>query len=686
MDGEDNLLALKPGAILRGGDYEIKRLLGAGGFGITYLAWHKHLAMHRAIKEHMPSDYAVREGALVVPKSQGAEKDYRQGLGRFLEEARTLSKFRHAHIVHVHDVFEENNTAYMVMDYEQGKTLGSLLESRGKLPEAELRAILSLLLDGLAELHNGNMLHRDLAPDNILIRDDGNPVLLDFGAAREAGGGQSKSVTAIIKPSYTPPEQYMRSGSGVRQGPFTDIYALSTTLYHAMTGHPPPDGLTRFFDVKMGKADPLPPVASGQYSQNLVRAVMAGLEINAEDRPPTIKEWRGILEADAAVDIPNNERAAVKQRTETGIAHESELRELLRGKGVSEDSVNSYVSYLHSVSHGLGEHITPELVAARTNDEILEEVRGNPTRTGGLPSEKSLNNWRSALKRYREMCEARSVASEQATIAAASRRRETTAKGAHTPGQGGGVWKWRGAFVFVMAAIIIGWLSHTSGLSEQAYQAARKADTIENWVAFLEGEHGSGTRADEARQRAAVLANRVNEKGETPLLVASEKGDYSTVTLLIAAGASVNVGARGKRYAGYTPLHWAADRGHTELISVLVVARASLNLKSEQKEHTPLHLAAWNGHADAVSILIKSGADVNATNYIGATPLHSATQVKKHAVSIMEMLLDKGAKINACSREGTPPRTALWLIMNIEKLRNPKAEQFLRKRGAREFC
>ena len=685
MDGEDNLLALKPGAILRGGDYEIKRLLGAGGFGITYLAWHKHLAMHRAIKEHMPSDYAVREGARVVPKSQGAEKDYRQGLGRFLEEARTLSKFRHAHIVHVHDVFEENNTAYMVMDYEQGKTLGSLLESRGKLPEAELRAILSPLLDGLAELHNGNMLHRDLAPDNILIRDDGNPVLLDFGAAREAGGGQSKSVTAIIKPSYTPPEQYMRSGSGVRQGPFTDIYALSTTLYHAMTGEPPPDGLTRFFDVKMGKADPLPPVASGQYSQNLVRAVMAGLEINAEDRPPTIKEWRGILEADAAVDIPNNERAAVKQRTETGIAHESELRELLRGKGVSEDSVNSYVSYLHSVSHGLGEHITPELVAARTNDEILEEVRGNPTRTGGLPSEKSLNNWRSALKRYREMCEARSVASEQATIAAASRRRETTAKGAHTPGQGGGVWKWRGAFVFVMAAIIIGWLSHTSGLSEQAYQAARKADTIENWVAFLEGEHGSGTRADEARQRAAVLANRVNEKGETPLLVASQKGDYDAVTLLIAAGANVNMTIQGEDYTGYTPLHWAAQEGYVDIMKSLLTAGANPNLKSEKKKHVPLHFAADRGQVEAVSLLIKSGADVKATNDKGATPLHSAANAEERAVDIMKILIAKKASIDACTDAYGPTLTVLGVVTRVFK--NAEAEEFLREQDAlRETC
>ena len=683
MGGEDNLLALKPGASLRGGDYEIKRLLGAGGFGITYLAWHKHLAMHRAIKEHMPSDYAAREGVRVLPKSQGDEKDYRQGLGCFLDEARTLSKFRHAHIVHVHDVFEENNTAYMVMDYEQGKTLGSLLEDRGKLPEAELRAILSPLLDGLAELHNNNMLHRDLAPDNILIREDDNPVLLDFGAAREAGGGQSKSVTAIIKPSYTPPEQYMRSGSGVRQGPFTDIYALSATLYRAMTGHPPPDGWLRFFEVKTEKADPLPPIAPGQYSQNLVRAVMAGLEINPEDRPPTIKEWRGILEADAAIDIPDNERAAPKKRTDTGIAHEGELRELLRGKGVSADSVNSYVSYLHSVSHGLGEHITPELVAARTNDEILEEVGRHPTRAGGLPSARSLNNWRSALNRYREMCEARSVASEQAPVAVASRHRETTVKGGLAPKQGGGAWKVWGVFVFVMAAIIIGWLSHTYGLSEEAYQAARKADTVEDWVAFLEGEHGSGMHADEVRQRAAVLANRVNEKGEIPLHDIVRDNNYHKATLLIAAGADVNARIT---LNNYTPLHLAAERGHTELISVLAAAGADPNLKTKEG-HVPLHFAAYRGAVDAVSVLINAGAEVSITNTEGVYPLHSATNHKKHAASIMKMLIDAGADINACDMSKTPPMTALGLMVNIEALENPKAEQFLRGRGARiETC
>lgn len=676
MDGGDsyNRLALPAGTRLR--DYVVEKTLGAGGFGITYLARHEHLGQC-AIKEYMPNEYAVRVGAEVFPKTESDEKDYEQGLARFLREARALKEFRDAHIVGVNDFFKENNTAYMVLHYEEGKTLEQMLVARETLiPEKELLSIVRPLLDTMERMHNAGLVHRDIAPDNIILRPGLGPVLIDFGAARHAIGGRSKSFSRTVKDGYSPPEQH----SGAGQEIYTDIYALSATLYRAMTGIKPPNGWVRAIEITMGNEDPLKPVTPGIYSENLTRAVTAGLAIKPEQRPATIKKWREILEADAAIGISDNERAAVKKRGSTGVAHESELRDFLRDKGVSADSENSYVSYLHSVSHGLGVHITPELVAARTNDEILEEVGRHPTRAGGLPSARSLNNWRSALNRYREMCEARNVAPEQTPVTDKPHRRETN----RTPKQGGGVWG-LGAFLFVIAAVV-GVLLYAPNASEEAYQEAMQADTIEDWVAFLEGPYGSGVYADEARQRATVLANRMNEKGEPPLLVASEKGDYNAVTLLIAAGASVNVGAKGKRYAGYTPLHWAARQGRLDIMKVLFTARAVPNLKSEQKKHTPLHLAAWNGHADAVSILIKSGSDVNAPNYKGATPLHSATQVKQHSVSIMKMLLDKGAEINACSREGTPPRTALWLIMNIEKLRNPKAEQFLRKRGAREFC
>lgn len=679
MDGGDsyNRLALPAGTLLR--DYVVEKTLGAGGFGITYLARHRHLGQC-AIKEYMPNEYAVRVGAEVFPKTESDEKDYEQGLARFLREARALKEFRDAHIVGVNDFFKENNTAYMVLHYEEGKTLEQMLvERETPIPEKELLSIVRPLLDTMERMHNAGLVHRDIAPDNIILRPGLGPVLIDFGAARHAIGGRSKSFSRTVKDGYSPPEQH----SGAGQEIYTDVYALSATLYRAMTGIKPPNGWVRAIEITMGNEDPLNPVTPGMYSENLTRAVTAGLTIKPEQRPATIKKWREILEADAAVGAANNERAAAKKRASIGIAHESELRELLRGKGVSADSVNSYVSYLHSVSHGLGEHITPELIAARTNDEILEEVSRHPTRAGGLPSERSLNNWRSALNRYREMCEARSVASEQATIAAASRRRETTAKGAHKPGQGGGVWKWTGVFVFVMAAIIIGWLLHTSGPSEEAYQAARKADTIENWVAFLEGEHGSGMRADEARQRAAVLANRVNEKGEIPLHDIVRDNNYHKATLLIAAGADVNARIT---LNNYTPLHLAAERGHTELISVLAAAGANPNFKTKEG-HVPLHFAAYRGAVDAVSALINAGAEVNISNTEGAYPLHSATNHKKHAVSIMKMLIDAGADINACDASKTPPMTALGLMANLRALENLEAEQFLREQGARiETC
>ena len=286
---------LPEGAVLHG-KYEIEQKLGAGGYGVTYRARHVRLPRQLAIKEFFP-DFAARAGATqeLQPVSGSVTVgDFRRGIQQFFGEAERLAAFEHKNIVRVHDVFQENNTAYMVMDYEQGKTLGDLLKECGTLPEEALLAILSPLLDGLKVLHDGGILHRDLAPDNIFIRKDGDPVLLDFGSAREAGGGQSKSVSAIVKYGYSPPEQYTRKG-GIRQGPFTDIYALSATLYHAMTGEQPQTSTTRQTAITNQIPDPVDLGSVKGYSRVFVDAVRAGLALKADERPESIDEWRGMF-------------------------------------------------------------------------------------------------------------------------------------------------------------------------------------------------------------------------------------------------------------------------------------------------------------------------------------------------------------------------------------------------------
>ena len=222
--------ALPLGSMLM--EYRLASVLGAGGFGITYLAHDTNLEKDVAIKEYLPGAVAVRgSGGAVLPTTSGLEKEYRWGLDRFIQEARTLAKFSHPHIVRVNRFFEANGTGYMVMDYEAGESLKAWLQRNPFPPEPTLRAMLAPLLDGLEKVHAAGFLHRDIKPDNIFIRKDGGPVLIDFGSARQAVAGASQALTTIVSPGYAPFEQYTTSAE---QGPWSDIYSLSGVLYFAV--------------------------------------------------------------------------------------------------------------------------------------------------------------------------------------------------------------------------------------------------------------------------------------------------------------------------------------------------------------------------------------------------------------------------------------------------------------------
>ena len=212
---EQPLNALPRGHRLQ--EYELVRVLGMGGFGMTYLGFDHHLDKAVAIKEYLPSDIATRTADhSVAPQASEFRGDFQWGLERFLDEARTLARFDHRHIVKVYRFFEAHGTAYIVMEYAEGETLSAYLERKGTLSEAELKGILYPLLDGLAVVHGADFLHRDIKPGNIVLRDtDGSPVLLDFGSARQAIGAKSRSVTSIVTPGYAPIEQYSSRG---RQG------------------------------------------------------------------------------------------------------------------------------------------------------------------------------------------------------------------------------------------------------------------------------------------------------------------------------------------------------------------------------------------------------------------------------------------------------------------------------------
>lgn len=284
--------------------YEVKSVLGRGAFGVTYLARDKNLDQLVAIKEYFPNDFSSRDTGFTVHPSTGEKKElFDWGLTRFIREAQTLAKFKHHNIVRVMSVFELNNTAYMVMEYEQGEELSKLYKNKNKLSEKELLDIFLPMLDGLKLVHDAGFIHRDIKPANIYIRDDGSPVLIDFGAARKTIGTPTRAVTSLVTHGYAPFEQYNESDD--KQGAWTDIYALGACLYFAVNGKLPFDALVRGSSLLSDGADPYEPVSvakQGDYSPGFLRAIDHALMFQAKNRPQDVLIWSDMLSG--KIDVP----------------------------------------------------------------------------------------------------------------------------------------------------------------------------------------------------------------------------------------------------------------------------------------------------------------------------------------------------------------------------------------------
>lgn len=310
-------------------EYRIDSVLGQGGFGITYLATDVNLHASVAIKEYLPAQFAQRaRDSTVRPRRIDNVRTLLDGLDQFLVEARTLATFRHPNIVRVARFFEANRTAYMVLDYERGKSLTDWWQGRGRaapalsrllgarkggpnvesgappLSEPDLLLLLAPLLDGLALVHRSGVLHRDIKPDNISVRDaDGSLVLLDFGAARPASGGAADA-PAILTPGYAPIEQYL----GDHQGPWTDLYAFAATLYWMVCGQRPREAPDR---LAAPQADVSAEAAgAGRYSAAFLRAIDWALQVRPENRPQSVEEFRRALFAAHAASLGLQEALA----------------------------------------------------------------------------------------------------------------------------------------------------------------------------------------------------------------------------------------------------------------------------------------------------------------------------------------------------------------------------------------
>jgi serine/threonine protein kinase len=268
-------------------EYRIEKLLGIGGFGLTYLATDSNLNLRVALKEYLPGDLALR-GAdqSIAPRSADTAETFGWGKQRFLDESRTLASFRHPNIVRVMRFFEANGSAYMVMEFVDGAALGEWIKSRRPLVEPLVASMVGPLLDGLDVVHKSGFLHRDIKPGNIYMRDDGSPVLLDFGSARQ----RSAELTAVVTPGYAPFEQYHTQGN---QGPWSDIYALGGVLYWMVTGNPPAEAAARVREDKMPSA--LTVGDHGRFRPEFLTAIDWALQPFEDKRPQSVAEWRARL-------------------------------------------------------------------------------------------------------------------------------------------------------------------------------------------------------------------------------------------------------------------------------------------------------------------------------------------------------------------------------------------------------
>ena len=583
---QQHRLALPQGTRIR--EFEFHRVLGQGGFGITYLGWNVALDISVAIKEYLPSDLATREQDLsVVPQVPRAASDFQWGLERFLDEARILARLQHPNIVRVHHFFEAHSTAYIAMDYVEGEDLSAHLTRKETLSEDELKAILDPLLSALEVVHQADFLHRDIKPGNIILRaEDGSPVLLDFGAARQAMGAKSRSVTSIVTPGYAPIEQYSSRG---RQGAWTDIYALGGVCYRALTGETPDDATDRTRD------DPLIPVSqrcAGRVSGTFLAAIDAALAVNEEDRPQSVEAWQAAMAGDAKEGLGRETGNAPVNKKE-----KAKGRSKARSKRLAV--ILGVVALL--IMGGIAVQEQAALEKKRQEQQAALEKERREQEQAAL--EKKRQEQQAALeKQQQEQAALEKKRQEQQAVLEKERREQAALEKKRQEQQ--------------------------AALEKQQQEQAALEKKRQEQQAVLE-KAGAYSLHDAASKNAheavEVLLkqgtdiNAQDKHGWAPLHHAAWNNAAATAEVLLKQGADIHA----KNKNGWTPLHWGALNNAADTAEVLLKNGADVNAKNENGD-TPLHHAARNNNHNIAEVLLKNGADVNAKNENGDTPLHWA--------------------------------------------------------------
>ena len=353
----NNGVILKIGSELN--ELTIKKVLGSGTFGITYLAEDNYLNKQVVIKEYFPNDIAVRNSdSTISAKTSSDKENFEYALSSFLKEAQVLAKFNHLNIVRVNSFCESNGTAYFLMDYEAGEDLQSYLSRYNSLSEKEILSIIMPILDGLRDVHDANFLHRDIKPGNIYIRENSSPMLIDFGASRMAMGVKSKSLSVILTEGYAPKEQY---SSTSKQDAYTDLYSIGAVMYKMATGVTPPEASARADAITDDEDDPLVRLQDRKdldYSINFKKAIDWALSFRGKDRPQSVMEFQRALDSTQVNNQSTSPKPILEKEKKKKI--ENNTQKNILSNEIAKEKTNYYTKALKNYANFTGRATRPE--------------------------------------------------------------------------------------------------------------------------------------------------------------------------------------------------------------------------------------------------------------------------------------------------------------------------------------
>ncbi len=609
----DPLHALPAGHRL--GGYRIERVLGSGGFGITYYARDIDIGKLVAIKEYLPNEFALRTGTgAVAPKSADDQAHYQWGLERFLEEARTLARFKHSHLNKVYRFFEDNGTAYIVLEYIEGETLSQILRREGQLDAARLERLLKELLSGLEEMHKAGFVHRDIKPGNIMLRENGAAVLLDFGAARQAIGQRSKYITSILTPGYAPIEQYSPKGDDI--GPWTDLYALGMVAYRCISGIADGALLDAAARARLARKSkkgtdlaPAVELDKSHHDSCLLKAVDWCIQVYGDERPQNTADMREVL-AGNEKPVRLKKHAGGRDDQETEVQCKRFVEVFGREPSLDAKDADGLTDLHYAAAAGMSALARFLLDAGadvharmKEDENLLTEVSKRKLRAlaktnifDNLPRTGTPLHW-AAWKNARDTAEL--LLSRGADIHA-------TDKDDLTP---------------------LHWAVRKNARDTAQLLISRGADLHEN-----------------------------DKYGNTPLHWAVRSNACDAADLLISHGADF----QAKNKYGRTPLHWATRNNACDAAQLLISHGADVQA-TDKNDLTPLHWAAWKNARDAAELLISREADLQATDKDDLTPLHWAA--KENAQDTAELLISRGADIQAKRKEHRWP--SYWTAVEM---------------------